>query len=588
MLNDSERNEFILNYLNNDKTNFALLLNGGWGTGKTFYVKNSLIPFLRDNNKKCTYVSLYGVKDIESLSKNIFTESRLKFLNTKTGVVTTGIAKTVLCGLANYLNVDLSGGSKEWRKLTRNVNFKDNLLIIDDLERHDEKLSIIEILGFINNLCEQDKVKVLLVCDEKTLLSTNLCKSDSNFYKVIKEKTIGDTIQFTSNLDSSIPSIINSFNLGDYLDINSIVNKIRRLDSNNYAYFCNLRNIFKSCQKFADIIPLINKEMPKFFADANFKPFLEKIFLDIVSIYCKVSKDSSFATGGNNDKNNNVTNLTNLTFLYQYCFNQNFDIFILEEAFANFKNELELEKTHQCIKNIELYYILDDKTMAEELEKLEKLLSKNTLPSSLLIKLESYLIAIHYQLGYEISNLEKLILEHITNDELITNKNNLAFPISSCYFLTKEECDAYARFEQDLNRIIKEKETKSLKGGIVNTSLKTTIDDIRKNKDHWMTSKLGFSHYFDFDIFVEYIKSSQCTAKDIDEIRLLFLNLYNYISNISDYCFNDLNSLLELKSKINNLIDSDSKMEKSMKLQLRWFGANLDTIIKNFGVSEVN
>ena len=51
----------------NDKTNTALLLSGSWGSGKTYYVKNSLIPFLNGNEKKVVYISMYGIKSAEAL-----------------------------------------------------------------------------------------------------------------------------------------------------------------------------------------------------------------------------------------------------------------------------------------------------------------------------------------------------------------------------------------------------------------------------------------------------------------------------------------------------------------------------------------
>ena len=66
-----EMNLFIFNYLINDKTNTALLLDGEWGTGKTYYIKNVLIPFIEEKKKQVVYVSLYGIENTESLSKTI-------------------------------------------------------------------------------------------------------------------------------------------------------------------------------------------------------------------------------------------------------------------------------------------------------------------------------------------------------------------------------------------------------------------------------------------------------------------------------------------------------------------------------------
>lgn len=202
-MTDFDRNKYILDYLINDKTNTALLLNGSWGCGKTFYIQNSLLPYLQENKKKSVYVSMYGIQNIEALSKSIFTESYFKSINNRGGTFVTGLAKTILKGVTNYFNIDISGGTKEWEKLSNIVNLNNKLLIIDDLERHDPSFSVMEILGFINNLCENDKVKVLLVCDENSLIKVGLNEKDFEKYKRIKEKTIGDTILFSPNLIQS-------------------------------------------------------------------------------------------------------------------------------------------------------------------------------------------------------------------------------------------------------------------------------------------------------------------------------------------------------------------------------------------------
>ena len=41
-----ELNDYILNYLKNDKTQSAIMLTAPWGTGKSYYIQNILKPFL--------------------------------------------------------------------------------------------------------------------------------------------------------------------------------------------------------------------------------------------------------------------------------------------------------------------------------------------------------------------------------------------------------------------------------------------------------------------------------------------------------------------------------------------------------------
>ncbi len=66
-------NNTIKNYLDNDKTNSAIMLTGEWGSGKSYYIRNELLPYIeKDGDKKCIVVSLYGISDIAEINKNIY------------------------------------------------------------------------------------------------------------------------------------------------------------------------------------------------------------------------------------------------------------------------------------------------------------------------------------------------------------------------------------------------------------------------------------------------------------------------------------------------------------------------------------
>ena len=54
------------------------------------------------------------------------------------------------------------------QKLYKSIDLSGKLIIIEDLER--SGIDILEILGYVNNLVEQDGVKVLLVAKEDELI----------------------------------------------------------------------------------------------------------------------------------------------------------------------------------------------------------------------------------------------------------------------------------------------------------------------------------------------------------------------------------------------------------------------------------
>lgn len=50
-MNYNELNEYIKHYVEKDQTQSAIMLTGGWGTGKSYYIPNVLEPFLKENGK---------------------------------------------------------------------------------------------------------------------------------------------------------------------------------------------------------------------------------------------------------------------------------------------------------------------------------------------------------------------------------------------------------------------------------------------------------------------------------------------------------------------------------------------------------
>ena len=92
-MNNSELSKYILHYIREDCTRSAIMLTADWGTGKSYYIQNELIPFLgKEENGCCTciVVSLYGLKSVEEISKSLYLESRMKFLAKNSEGIATG------------------------------------------------------------------------------------------------------------------------------------------------------------------------------------------------------------------------------------------------------------------------------------------------------------------------------------------------------------------------------------------------------------------------------------------------------------------------------------------------------------------
>ena len=64
-MNDDSILREIKNYMNNP-LKYAILLEGNWGTGKTYFIQNKL------KELNVIYLSLYGVNSISNLAIQLF------------------------------------------------------------------------------------------------------------------------------------------------------------------------------------------------------------------------------------------------------------------------------------------------------------------------------------------------------------------------------------------------------------------------------------------------------------------------------------------------------------------------------------
>lgn len=81
------------------------------------------------------------------------------------------IGKTIFNGLVSKVGFDIgSTNDKVFQDLYESIDLTGKLIVLEDIER--TQIDIIELLGYINNMCENDGVKVLLVTNESELLTT--------------------------------------------------------------------------------------------------------------------------------------------------------------------------------------------------------------------------------------------------------------------------------------------------------------------------------------------------------------------------------------------------------------------------------
>ena len=169
--------ECICDYIRKPYTDYAIMLNGEWGSGNTYFWNNKLRSRLEaiknssGKNYKTIYMSLYGINSLEEISKKIFIETNpminktlKKFVDTREGNVIPEYVKTGLDMANLFGTTSFSSDKVDFSKM---FSIDDKILCFDDLER--ANVDVIDILGYINNFVEHDGIKTILICNEKEL-----------------------------------------------------------------------------------------------------------------------------------------------------------------------------------------------------------------------------------------------------------------------------------------------------------------------------------------------------------------------------------------------------------------------------------
>ena len=189
--------EFLKYYIDKEnKLEYAILLDGEWGAGKTYFIKSFMVE---QGRKNFIYISLYGVSKFSEIEDQIFKELH-PTLASKPFMLG---AKIVKGALKMGATIDLGGVKEGDNSINANLdssgisikNFlnmeTDRILIFDDLER--SEIQVNKVLGYINHLVEHQNQKVILIGHEKKIQTSCDETKRVGIYNEIKEKLIGRT-----------------------------------------------------------------------------------------------------------------------------------------------------------------------------------------------------------------------------------------------------------------------------------------------------------------------------------------------------------------------------------------------------------
>ena len=298
--------ESILDYIRADYTVYAIMINGEWGSGKTYFWNNKIrkkIDTMKLNGKQYTtiYMSLYGISNLEDISKKIFIETTQlmdknlrKYMDANGQTTIPEYAKTGI-DMANLFGISQNDDRVNYGEF---FSTDDKVLCFDDLER--ANVDVIDILGYINNFVEHDHIKTIIICTEKELstkLKSNnlemktfiatymldkqgeLLKSDkpvvekirnqiehifdkANEYERIKEKLIGETFEYVPKFDYIINGLLMRYESDQELIRFLRENTNLIISTFNKSGTRNLRILKHALNDFQKIYEMVSKNYP--------------------------------------------------------------------------------------------------------------------------------------------------------------------------------------------------------------------------------------------------------------------------------------------------------------------------------------
>ncbi len=228
----AKQNQYIEDYLDvyrgMKNVDFAIMITGSWGCGKTHFIKEYLKRACTPNGEKeYIYVSLNGLSKAADIDMALF-QAAYPVLGSKLAITAGKIFKaSVKAGLKLDLDINGDEHSDGSAKFDIQLNSfklktKSKLLVFDDLERC--LLKPEEVLGYINAFVENREAKVIIVGDETQVASdknedvakqsdidsgtSSIKKVPSTKYRMIKEKVVGKTFRLKEAIEDIFENLI--------------------------------------------------------------------------------------------------------------------------------------------------------------------------------------------------------------------------------------------------------------------------------------------------------------------------------------------------------------------------------------------
>lgn len=284
-------NENIVNFLNgymmNPDPQYAVLLKGKWGCGKTHFINHWIDAYKGNPTTEQVlepiYVSLYGLSDTKQITTalNRVICPILYGKAAKAGKVLAKIASAMVLKHEVDLNYDgisdlsINIGIDSLSKFKSNDSLANSkkLLIFDDLERCDIPMK--KLLGYLNFVVEQCNCHLIVIGDEDKIAEGENKKIFGEF----KEKTIGREFEIATDLHSALDTFVNQTPKNDF-----VVGHQEQIEKFFAMTECdNLRILRQALWDFSRF----EESMTDFLGDSRYEDIMIHVLGTYIISYCE-------------------------------------------------------------------------------------------------------------------------------------------------------------------------------------------------------------------------------------------------------------------------------------------------------------
>lgn len=599
--------EFLDYYMQLENPQYAVLLKGKWGSGKTHYI-NRYKEHLTKRHQKYIYVSLYGVTSYDDIETKFLETLHPKLYNKKTilaGKIVKGFFKATL-------KVDFDGDGKADGSVSGQIpdfkpnnllNTKESILIFDDLERC--SIDIVDLLGYINYFIEHQSHKAILIANEDELDKTEE-------YKQIKEKLVGKTFEFKTDVGSAYSNFLDKLEnrhrvkenvLEKYKDI--VLTLFEESNCNNLRI---LRQSIFDFERFYDLSLkqyLQNEELIKdilgWFFIFSFETRQGNV--EILDLDKLLDEYHAFVIKKEKEK---AEKTKYLYFMNKYSFDEHFDVIISFEIWKEILVDscIDIEKIDESIlkskyyfdentalwKKLYNFHDLSDKEFEDLLDEVYSKFSANQYRSFEEVKMISSLLLFfkerdlveksYDRLVYDIKKqIDYIFVKDLVGSNVIMPKGKDLFDNNSYEGLGYLRSEEFGKIEEYLDKKIENKQKEKL-----SEDLTTILNAISQNDTAKLYSLLyhttnKFVPYYDKPIFkyinIDELISSlkQCNNKTLRQFTHILDNRYEHWA---DKLVSERSFLENLNVKLISLADI-----RKEKLSGYYFNSFLQNIDKN-------